>query len=114
VSPDKIAFNIFNNDIVVEIPELPLNGYDHAAKQTRNIIMVISSGEVRSNVVARGSETYELSFTESATPLFVGINNKQTTFTAPQLSLRITSEGKILPMEGKISCLLLFRDENDN
>lgn len=111
-STGTIAFNIFNNDLVVCVPELPLNGYDHGEKQTRNMVMVVSSGEVRNSLTARGSETYELSFTETAQPLWIGLDNRQTTFTAPQLSIRVTSEGSTLPMEGKISALLLFRDED--
>jgi hypothetical protein len=114
VAENTVAFTVFNNDIVVQVPELPLNGYDHGERQSRNMVMVISSGEVRNNLTSKGNELYELSFTETAQPLWIGLHNKQTTFTCPQLSIRVTSEGQTLPMDGKISALLLFRDESDN
>ena len=114
VAQNTVAFTVFNNDIVVQVPELPLDGYDHGERQSRNMVMVVSSGEVRNNLTSKGNELYELSFTETAQPLWIGLRNKQTTFTCPQLSIRITSEGQTLPMDGKISALLLFRDESDN
>jgi hypothetical protein len=113
VSESGIATNIFNNDIVVEIPELPLDGYDEGVKQSRNIAMVISSGELRTSQKAIGNETYELTYSEQATFLFIGLKNKQTSVTCPQLTVRVTSEGQILPLSGKMTALLLFRDEDD-
>lgn len=114
VAQNTVAFTVFNNDIVVCVPELPLDGYDHGEKQSRNMVMVVSSGEVRNNLTSKGNEMYELSFTETAQPLWIGLHNTQTSFTCPQLSIRVTSEGQTLPMDGKISALLLFRDERDN
>lgn len=113
VSESKIATNIFNNDMVVEIPELSLDGYDQGVKQSRNIAMVISSGELRSSQRAIGFEKYELTYNEQATFLFISLKNKQTSITCPQLTIRVTSEGKVLPLSGKMTCLLLFRDEDD-
>jgi hypothetical protein len=113
VSESGIATNIFNNDIVVEIPELPLDGYDEGVKQSRNIAMVISSGELRTSQKAIGFERYELTYNEQATFLFIGLKNKQTSVTCPQLTIRVTSEGEILPLSGKMTALLLFRDEDD-
>jgi hypothetical protein len=113
VSESKISTNIFNNDIVVEIPELSLDGYDQGVKQSRNIAMVISSGELRSSQRAIGFEKYELTYNEQATFLFISLKNKQTSITCPQLTIRVTSEGKVLPLSGKMTCLLLFRDEDD-
>jgi hypothetical protein len=113
VSESGIATNIFNNDIVVEIPELALDGYDEGVKQSRNIAMVISSGELRTSQKAIGNETYELTYSEQATFLFIGLKNKQTSVTCPQLTVRVTSEGQILPLSGKMTALLLFRDEDD-
>lgn len=113
VGTNNISTNIFNNDIVVEIPELALDGYDQGLKQSRNIVMVITSGDLRNSQKSIGSETYELSYTETATFLFIGLKNTQTSITCPQLSIRVTSEGKILPLTGKMTALLLFRDETD-
>jgi hypothetical protein len=110
---DGISTNIFNNDMIVEIPELPLDGYDHGYKQSRNIAMVITASELKNSQKSLGNETYELSYSEQATFLFIGIKNKQTTVTCPQLSIRVTSEGSLIPMTGKMTCLLLFRDEED-
>ena len=113
VGENNVSTNVFNNDIVVEIPELSLDGYDHGVKQSRNIAMVISSGELRNSQKAIGNETFELTYNEQATFLFISLKNKQTSITAPQLTIRVTSEGKILPLTGKMTCLLLFRDEDD-
>lgn len=113
VSESNIATNIFNNDMVVEIPELSLDGYDQGVKQSRNIAMVISSGELRSSQKAIGFEKYELTYNEQATFLFIGLKNKQTSVTCPQLTIRVTSNGQVLPLSGKMTCLLLFRDEDD-
>jgi len=113
VSESNIATNVFNNDIVVEIPELSLDGYDHGVRQSRNIAMVISSGELRSSQKAIGFERYELTYNEQATFLFIGLKNKQTSVTCPQLTIRVTSNGQVLPLSGKMTALLLFRDEDD-
>jgi hypothetical protein len=113
VSESNIATNVFNNDIVVEIPELSLDGYDHGVRQSRNIAMVISSGELISSQKAIGFERYELTYNEQATFLFIGLKNKQTSVTCPQLTIRVTSNGQVLPLSGKMTALLLFRDEDD-
>jgi hypothetical protein len=103
---------IFLNDLIIEIPELNLNTYDHSFKQKRNIIMVIPSGDLKNAVTTRGLKGYELSYTD-VFPTFISLKNKQTTLTYPQLSVRVTSDKKLLTMSGRMSCLLLFKDSED-
>jgi hypothetical protein len=110
---NPISINSFNNDLVVEVSQLNVNTYDHTYKQLRNIIMVVTSGEVKKSITAKGSESFELSYTD-AFPTYLNLGNLQTTLQIPQLSVRVTSEGSILPMNGKMSCLFLFKDETDN
>jgi hypothetical protein len=108
----NVTTNIFNNDIVVELIQLPLNGYDHSVKKTKNIIMVITSGNLNSSTKATGTEQYELSFTDNF-PTYVSLQNNKQATTYSQLTVRITSENKTLVTNGKMSCLLLFKDDSD-
>lgn len=112
VGESTLSINLFNNDIVVEIPELSLETYDHTYKQKRNIIMVITSGELQKALLSKGNEGFELSFTDIY-PTYINLSNYQSTLTFPSLTVRVSSEGSLLPMSGKMSCLLLFKDETD-
>jgi hypothetical protein len=107
-----LSLNSFNNDLVVEVSQLNVNTYDHTYKQLRNIVMVVTSGEVKKSITSTGSESFELSYTD-AFPTYLSLGNPQTTLQIPQLSVRVTSEGSVLPMNGKISCVFLFKDENN-
>jgi hypothetical protein len=102
--------SVFTNDLIVEIPELNLNTYDHSYKQKRNIIMVIPSGDLKNAITARGFNGYELSYTD-VYPTFISLQNKQTTLTYSQLTVRVTSRKQLLSVDGKMSCMLLFKDE---
>jgi hypothetical protein len=108
---DMIQY-IFLNDLVVEVPELNLNTYDHTYKQKRNIIMIIPSGDLKNAITTRGLKGYELSYTDIY-PTFISLKNKQTTLTYPQLTVRVSSNKKLLKMSGRMSCLLLFKDQED-
>ena len=103
---------IFFNDLIVEIPELNLNTYDHTYKQKRNIIIVIPSGDLKNAITTRGLKGYELSYTD-VFPTFISLKNKQTTLTYPQLTVRVTSNKQLLKMSGRMSCLLLFKEGFD-
>jgi hypothetical protein len=74
--------------------------------------MVITSGELQKALLAKGNEGFELSFTDIY-PTFINLSNYQSTLTFPSLTVRVSSEGSLLPMTGKMSCLLLFKDETD-
>jgi hypothetical protein len=99
-------------DFIVEIPELNLNTYDHSYKQKRNIIMVIPSGDLKNSLIAKGYNGFELSYTDIY-PTFISLQNKQTTLTYSQLTVRVTSQKQLITMNGIMSCLLLFKDADD-
>jgi hypothetical protein len=112
VAQSNVTTNIFNNDIVVELIQLPLNGYDHSVKKTKNMIMVITSGSLNSSTKATGTEQYELSYTDNF-PTYVSLQNNKQSTTYSQLTVRVTSENRTLVTNGKMSCLLLFKDDSD-
>lgn len=112
VANSAVTTNIFNNDIVVEIVQLPLNGYDHGIKRSKNIIMVITSGALNSSTTATGVEQYELSYTDNF-PTYISLQNSKQSTTYSQLTVRVTSGNKILTTNGRMSALLLFKDDSD-
>jgi hypothetical protein len=107
---NTMASNIWNDDIVVEIPELNLSTYDHTYKQRRNIIMAIPAGDANNSVISKGNNKYVMSWSETATFLYVPLNNKGP-LQLPSLSVMVSSGGVMLPMNGKMSCLLLFKQD---
>lgn len=113
VSNSLIASNIFTDDLVIEIPELMLDGYDHGARQSKNMIMVLTTSELLRSVRSIGLNRYELSYNEQATYLFISLKNKQTTISAPMLSVRCTLNNRTLPLTCNMSALVLFKDEDD-
>jgi hypothetical protein len=113
VSNSLISSNIFTDDLVIEIPELMLDGYDHGARQSKNMIMILTTAELLRSVRSIGLNRYELSYNEQATYLFISLKNKQTTVSAPMLSIRCTLNNRTLPLTCNMSALLLFKDEDD-
>jgi hypothetical protein len=113
VSNSLISSNIFTDDLVIEIPELMLDGYDHGARQSKNMIMILTTAELLRSVRSIGLNRYELSYNEQATYLFISLKNKQTTISAPMLSIRCTLNNRTLPLTCNMSALLLFKDEDD-
>ena len=109
-SENTVASNIWNDDLIIEIPELNLNTYDHTYKQRRNIIMSIPAGDANNSVIAKGNNKYVMSWSETATFLYVPLNNKSP-LQLPSLSVMVSSGGVMLPMSGKMSCLLLFKQD---
>jgi hypothetical protein len=72
--------------------------------------MVIPSGDLKNAITSRGFNGYELSYTD-VYPTFISLQNKQTTLTYSQLTVRVTSRKQLLSVDGKMSCMLLFKDE---
>ncbi len=107
-----LTLGYFNNDLVVECLEFNVNSYDHTYKQLRNIIMVITSGDVQKSLTTNGSDTYELTFTDQF-PTYLSLGNPKTSLQIPSITVRVTSGGSTLPMNGKISLLLLLKDDTD-
>lgn len=113
VSNSLISSNIFTDDLVIEVPELMLDGYDHGARQSKNMIMILTTSELLRSIRSIGLNRYELSYNEQATYLFISLKNKQTTVSAPMLSIRCTLKNKTLPLKCNMSALILFKDEDD-
>jgi len=112
VAQTIVTTNIFNNDIICELVQLPLNGYDHGVKRSKNILMVITSGDLNASTNATGVEQYELSFTDHF-PTYISLQNSKQSTTYSQLTVRVTSGNKILTTNGRMSALLLFKDDSD-
>jgi IS1 family transposase len=74
--------------------------------------MVITSGSLNSSTKATGTEQYELSYTDNF-PTYVSLQNNKQATTYSQLTVRVTSENRTLVTNGKMSCLLLFKDDSD-
>lgn len=106
----NMTSSLFNNDLVVEVLELNTDCYDHSYKQKRNLLSVITSGEIKNSTAGSGAEFFELSLTE-VFPNFIDIQNRQGTLTLSSLTVRISSQTFTLPLAGKMSCSLLFIDE---
>lgn len=102
--------SLFNNDLIVEVLELNTDCYDHSYKQKRNLLSVITSGEIKNSTAGSGAEFFELSLTE-VFPNFIDIQNRQGSLTLSSLTVRISSQTFTLPLSGKMSCSLLFIDE---
>jgi hypothetical protein len=112
VANTSVTTNIFNNDIIVELVQLPLNGYDHGVRRSKNIIMVITSGALNSSTTATGVEQYELSYTDNF-PTYISLQNNKQATTYSQLTVRVTSGNQTLVTNGRMSALLLFKDDSD-
>lgn len=102
--------NLFNNDLEVEIDELPLYNYSSSTNQIRPLVMTIPSSELKNNIVNQGGSFFELSYSESATFLFLDLELKQN-ISLPALTVRIlTDKGNIVPMNGKATITLLIKE----
>jgi hypothetical protein len=112
-SDGVVKSNIFDNDIVIEVPEFETACYDHTYKNKRNILSVITSGDIHRSTTGIGSEYWELSVSE-VFPTFISLNNKQSGLSYSALTVRVSSQGNLLPLAGKMSCSLLFMDEEDD
>jgi hypothetical protein len=108
---NALKSNVFDNDLIVEIPELALDGYDHSNKSRVSLITVLTSGDVNKST-GTGSEEWELSFHEPF-PVFLDLNNKIGNLIIPSLTVRISTGGILLPLAGKMSCSLLFDTRGD-
>jgi hypothetical protein len=110
-SDTDVTTNLFNNDLMVEVPEFGFDGYDQRTQQKRSILMVITSGAVQQSTQAKGLETFELSYTDNF-PTYMNINNSIAT-TFSNLTVRVTSESQPISIVGKMVCTLLVKDETD-
>jgi len=103
-----VSVNLVREDLEVEILELELDNFTNTYKQKRNMVMSISTGELRGSVVASGNGRYTLSYSEPANFCFIELGNEYKQQHG-QLTMRITSAGQTIQMSGKISALLLYQ-----
>jgi len=104
---NAISSTFFNNDLVIEILEFPIQAYDHGTRKNRPIIAVITSGEIQASVRGKGVEAFEVSYI-SQFPLFFSVGNPSSTLTFSSLSLRMTSQGQLLRCAGAITATILI------
>jgi hypothetical protein len=104
-----LQLNFFGDDLIVEIPELAsLNTYCHEFKQMRNVLISIPIADLRNAITIEGG-AYILSYSETSNSLFIDLQNKFP-LRIPTMTVRVlTSKGKLLDCNGKMSCLLLHQ-----
>ena len=105
----SLATEFLNNDLEVEIIELPVNNYTHTFKQVRPLIMTIPGTDVRNSIVSYSISFFELSWSETANFVWMDLENKQDLRLA-SLTVRITSNGKVLEMNGKATATILIKE----
>ena len=106
---NSISSTFFNNDLIVEILEFPIQAYDHGTQKNRPIIAVITSGEIQESIRGKGLEAFEISYI-SQFPLFFSVGNPSSSLTFSSLTLRITSQGQLLKCAGVITATLLINE----
>lgn len=111
---EDVTTNFFDNDFIVTIPELPLAGYNHGNKRIENMIAVITSSAIGKSTNATGFERYEMSWEEMANFVFVSVGNNQNSISVPSLTIEVKSNGQLLEVDGKMSCLLLLQEDEQD
>ncbi len=113
IGDNGLTIGIIDNDLEVEIVELPLNNYSHTFKQLRPVVMTISSSDLHNSIISTGVERYELSWQETANFLWLSLENLEYDFRVPALTVRITSKRQLLEMKGAATATLLIKDPED-
>lgn len=104
-----LSTQFLNNDLEVEIIELPLNNYTHTFKQLRPLVMTIPGTDVRNSIVSYSVAFFELSWSETANFVWMDLENNQE-LRLSSLTVRITSNGQVLEMNGKATATLLIKE----
>jgi hypothetical protein len=109
-SDNSLQLNFFGgDDLLVEIPELAsLNTYCHEFKQMRNVLISIPIADLR-NAVAFEGGSFILSYSDTSNSIFIDLQNKFPLRIATMTVRVLTSKGKLLDCNGKMSCLLLHQ-----
>jgi hypothetical protein len=111
---EDVTTNFFDNDFIVTIPEIPSAGYNHGSKRIENMVAVITSSSIGKSTNATGFERYEMSWEEMANFVFVSVGNNQNSISIPSLTIEVKSNGKLLDIDGKMSCLLLLTEDEED
>jgi hypothetical protein len=108
-----IEIKFFADDLIVELQEVSsINTYVEDFKATRNAIMIIPAADLIGSVKASSGGFFTLSWTEQANFTFIDLSNiHDLQLTA--LTIRVTSNGRLLNMAGKMSALLLIQSKEN-
>ena len=109
-SDNGLQLNFFGgDDLLVEIPELSsISTYCHEFKQMRNVLISIPIADLR-NAVAFEGGSFILSYSDTSNSIFIDLQNKFPLRIATMTVRVLTSKGKLLDCNGKMSCLLLHQ-----
>lgn len=113
IGDTSVSISFLSNDVDVEIVELGnINSYSQSMKQLRGIIGVIPKASLKSATQSSGLEAFELSYDETASWAWLSIDNDQP-LRIPSLTCRVTSNNKLIALNGKMSITLLFKSESE-
>jgi hypothetical protein len=101
-----------SDSLEIEIMEMSFDNYSQASRQRKNLIMIISLGELQSNTITTGVNRYVLSFFEQANFMWCSLNNP-TPLRYSALTLRATCNNRELSVVGKMSATLLYKKESE-
>ena len=108
-SANGLQLNFFGDDLLVEIPELAsLNTYCHEFKQMRNVLISIPIADLR-NATAFEGGSFIFSYSDTSNAIFIDLQNKFPLRIATMTVRVLTSKGKLLDCNGKMSALLLHQ-----
>jgi hypothetical protein len=108
-SVNGLQLNFFGDDLIVEIPELAsLNTYCHEFKQMRNVLISIPIADLR-NATAFEGGSFIFSYSDTSNAIFIDLQNKHPLRIATMTVRVLTSKGKLLDCNGKMSALLLHQ-----
>lgn len=112
-SSDVVSSTPFIDDMEVEILELgSIGSYSQVSKQLKGIIGVISKSELAQSTINTGFETYQLSWAELASFAWLSLDNNQP-LRMPSLTVRCTSNNKLITMNGKLAVTLLYKPKDE-
>jgi len=113
VSTRGIEIRLITDDIIVEIPEISsIDTYVEDFRATRNAIMIIPASDLESSIKQTSLGSFILSWTETANFCFIDLSNSHD-LQLPALSIRATSNGKLINVSGNMSALLLVQSKEN-
>lgn len=106
-----LTIDFLNDDLELEIVELAnVNSYTQSTKQLRGIIGVIPISSLKNSTVVTGAGIYSLSYDETASWAMLSIDNNEP-LRLSSVTVRALSNAKIVKLNGRMSCTLLFQSE---
>jgi hypothetical protein len=109
----SVSISVLSNDMEVEIIELGnINSYSQTTKQLKGTVAVIPKASLKSAVETSGFQALQLSYDETASWCWLSLENDQP-LRIPSLTVRVLSNNKLIPLDGKMSVCLLFKSESE-